>query len=236
MKSALLACAVSLAAFAAASAQDPNQEAAAAAAEAAAQSADAPLPTPSDVGLQPVPAERRDALLAEIDAYLASLDVLTGNFYQTEATGVHSPGSFWIDRPGMLRFEYAAPHPFTLISDGADYYVWDHELNEVNSRVPLRETPLNMFLKRDVQLARDADVVALNEAPGQVALTLRDRDERVTGTLTLVFASPALELRRFMTTDAEGAVSEIVLTDTMAGGDVDQALFMVPREQRRERR
>lgn len=235
----LLAGVVSLAALAAASAQDapdPNDAAAAAAAEAAADVIADPPPVPADVTPQPVPADQQAALLAEIDAYMEDLDVLTGSFFQIEPTGVVSPGSFWIDRPGLMRFEYAAPHPFTLIADGGDYYVWDHELEEVNSRVPLRETPLNMFLKRDVELARDADVLALTETPGELSLTLKDRDERVQGTLTLVFARPALELRRFSTTDGAGAESEIVLSDTVRGGNVDPALFFVPREERRERR
>jgi outer membrane lipoprotein-sorting protein len=215
---------------------DAADAAAAAASEAAEEIQDSAPPAPPNLDPQPVPAEQRDALLTEIDAYLSELDVLTGSFFQIEPTGVVSPGSFWIDRPGMLRFEYAAPHPFTLISDGGDYYVWDHELEEVNSRVPLRETPLYMFLKRDVALGRDADVLALTETPGELALTLKDRDERVEGTLTLVFARPALELRRFSTTDGSGAESEIVLTDTARDGSVDPALFAVPRERRRERR
>ena len=185
---------------------------------------------------QPVPAGERDAVLASIDDYLENLDVLTGSFFQIEPTGVVSEGQFWIDRPGRMRFEYQDPHPFTLVADGATYTVWDRELEDVNTRVPLRETPLNLFLKRDVAIADDSDVLALLETESELALTLRDRDERVDGTLTLVFARPALELRRFATTDSAGASTEVVLTDAVRGGDVDPAMFVVREPRRRERR
>ncbi len=162
--------------------------------------------------------------------------MLTGSFFQIEPTGAVSQGRFWIDRPGRMRFEYADPHPFTLVSDGATYSVWDRELEDVNTQVPLRETPLYMFLKRDVDLSSDAEVVELTESASEVALTLKDRDDRVEGTLTLVFARPSLELRRFATTDGAGAATEVVLADAVRGGQVDPALFVIREPRRRERR
>jgi outer membrane lipoprotein-sorting protein len=191
---------------------------------------------PADLLPRSVPAADRSPLLREIDGYLAELDVLQGNFFQIEPTGVVSQGQFWIDRPGRMRFEYADPHPFTLVADGATYTVWDRELDDVNTRVPLRETPLYMFLKRDVALSQDADIVDLTETPGELALTLRDRDDRVEGTLTLVFARPSLELRRFATTDGAGAETEVLLTEAVRGGNVDPALFVVREPRRRDRR
>jgi outer membrane lipoprotein-sorting protein len=206
-----------------------------AAAQDDASAAALPAP-PADLIPRSVPADDRAPLLREIDAYLAELDVLQGSFFQIEPTGVVTQGQFWIDRPGRMRFEYADPHPFTLVADGATYTVWDRELDDVNTRVPLRETPLYMFLKRDVALSQDADIVDLTESPGELALTLRDRDDRVEGTLTLVFARPALELRRFATTDSAGAETEVLLTEATRGGDVDPALFVVREPRRRDRR
>jgi outer membrane lipoprotein-sorting protein len=193
-------------------------------------------PVAADVALQPVPEAEREALIEEIDSYLADLDVLRGSFFQIEPTGVVSQGEFVIDRPGLMWFEYADPHPFTLVSDGATYSVWDRELEDVNTRVPLRETPMNMFLKRDVDLGADADIVALTRSADQVALTLKDRDERVEGTLKLVFAAPAIELRSFTTTDNTGAETEVVLTDVSRGGPVDPSMFVVREPRRRDRR
>jgi outer membrane lipoprotein-sorting protein len=235
MKSTLIAAAfagvaAAAAAWSLAAAQDPTSEPAEAEAPAA-------LPgPPADLIPRSVPAADRAPLLREIDTYLAELDVLTGSFFQIEPTGVVSQGSFWIDRPGRMRFEYADPHPFTLVADGATYTVWDRELDDVNTRVPLRETPLYMFLKRDVALSQDADIVELTETDGELAVTLRDRDDRVDGTLTLVFARPALELRRFATTDSAGAETEVLLTDSVRGGTVDPALFVVREPRRRDRR
>ena len=194
----------------------------------AAPAPEAPLPQPTEIDL--------DEALADVDAYLAGLDVLTGDFYQIEPTGYRSEGRFWIDRPGKMRFEYADPHPFLLVADGATYTVWDRELEDVNTEVPLRETPLNMFLRRDVEIGRDANVIEAFERDGELWLTLEDTDDRVEGRLTLVFARPSLELRRFVTTDAEGAQTHVVLANARAGGSVDQSLFVINQPRRRERR
>jgi outer membrane lipoprotein-sorting protein len=226
----MTALAAGLVMLTAASAQDAGDP------EAATASPDAPAPEQP----QSVPQAERGPILDEIDAYLADLDVLTGSFYQIESSGLISEGQFWIDRrvnigAGRMRFEYADPHPYTLISDGADYAVWDRELEDVNTRVALSETPLHLFLKRDVDLANDADIVDLTETPSELALTLKDRDERVEGMLTLVFARPALELRSFSTTDGAGAATSIVLTDTVRGGSVDPSLFVIREPRRRDR-
>jgi len=176
----------------------------------------------------------RDAALAAIDAYLDDLDVLTGSFIQLEPNGAVATGEFWLDRPGRIRFEYADPHPFTIVADGASYIVWDRELEDVNTRVPLRETPLNMFLRRDVNLARDAIILDVTETIDELSVELQDPDERVEGSLTLVFARPALDLRRLITTDAAGQSTQIIFTDTARGGRVDPAMFVI-RENRRRR-
>ncbi|MGD2134153.1 MAG: outer membrane lipoprotein carrier protein LolA [Maricaulaceae bacterium] len=190
--------------------------------------AEAPLPAPVELNL--------DEIVPEVDAYLAELDMLTGSFVQIEPSGDISEGEFWIDRPGKMRFEYADPHPFTLIADGAQYIVWDRELEAMNTEVPLRETPLNMFLRRDVEIGRDAEVIDAWERDGELWLTLEDNDERVEGQLTLVFARPALELRRFVTTDPDGQQTHVVLTDTSRPERIDQTLFLSPEQPRRRER
>ena len=176
---------------------------------------------------QPVPAAEREAVLNEVDEYLEDLDVMTGSFFQIEPSGVVSQGEFWIDRPGRMRFEYGDQNPYTLISDGANYIVWDRELEEVNTCVALRQTPLNIFLKNDVDLERDADVLGLSRTTSELLVTLKDHDDRVEGALTLVFAQPALELRRFATTNDAGERTEIVLTETTRGGSVEASRFVV---------
>jgi outer membrane lipoprotein-sorting protein len=194
-------------------------------------------PSATGAAAHEVPAADRQALLKEIDAYLASLSVMTGSFSQVEPSGDVSQGKFWIDRPGKMRFEYADPNPYTLISDGANYTVWDRELQDINTQVALRATPLNIFLKRDVKVESDAEVVGLTENGDELALTLKDHDPKVAGTLTLVFSQPSLELRRFATTDESGAATEVSLKDTVKGGKVDPALFVVrePRPRDRDR-
>ena len=54
----------------------------------------------------------------KISAYMNSFMTLQGEFTQIGPTGKISKGQMFLSKPGKLRFDYAAPNPFLLVSDG----------------------------------------------------------------------------------------------------------------------
>jgi len=90
------------------------------------------------------------AVLAQAQAYLQGLTSAQGNFVET--TGAQRrEGRFWIQRPGKMRFEYTNPAGLLVVSDGNNVKRFDPRLN-VFRQVPLRLTPLSVFLARNVRL------------------------------------------------------------------------------------
>jgi len=83
--------------------------------------------------------------LARIDASMNATHSFQGNFIQVASSGEVSQGEIWLQRPGKVRFEYAAPNPLLIVSDGVTLVQNDRQLQTFD-RVPLSATPLNYFL------------------------------------------------------------------------------------------
>ena len=100
--------------------------------------------------------------LARIDASMNATFSFQGDFMQTAPNGAVSRGKIWLQRPGKVRFEYDAPNPLLIVSDGVTMVQHDRDL-ETYDRVPLSATPLNYFLKENINLANDTQVIALQK-------------------------------------------------------------------------
>src|SRR5690348_12927266 len=74
----------------------------------------------------------RDTLDA-ISAYLNGIVTLKGGFVQIAPTGDTSEGTFYLSKPGKLRFEYNPPAPTLLVADGHDVAVVNRRLRTVDT-------------------------------------------------------------------------------------------------------
>jgi len=157
-------------------------------------------------------------------AYLNEIDTMQGNFLQINPDGGTTDGVFYMRRPGRIRFEYADP-PLTLMSDGTWAMVNDRELESVD-RYPLRETPLYLLLKKNINLIKDANIVAVDHGNGMVAITASEQEGIAQGELTLIFSEPSLELMHWMITDVQGQSTVVMLKNVQKGMKIDPALFL----------
>lgn len=174
----------------------------------------------------PAPAqEARD--LARISAYLNSIDTMTGSFVQVDPDGVLSEGRFYISRPGRIRFEYRDPNPALVISDGFWVGVIDKRYNSVD-RYPLSDTPLNLILQKNVNLAKEGAVTGVERREGQMRVTAIDPSHPERGSIVLVFSDNPLELRQWIVEDAQGGLTTVALSETKRGVSIPPELFVIP--------
>ncbi|MFT6213163.1 MAG: outer membrane lipoprotein-sorting protein, partial [Alphaproteobacteria bacterium] len=87
-----------------------------------------------------------DSALPKITAYLNKMKSATGRFTQIGPDGVISQGDFALRKPGKMYFDYEAPTPLKIVSDGFWVSVEDTQL-KTRDRYPLSETPLSILLK-----------------------------------------------------------------------------------------
>ena len=174
--------------------------------------------------------ERSEADQADLDRvsdYLNSIHTLKGSFVQIGPDGQIDEGIFYIDKPGRMRFEYHAPNPVLIVSDGSTVAVQNKKLNTIDT-YPLLSTPLNLVLSDDLNLKRNPSIAGLSREPGELIVNARAASSKVNGNLTLVFTSPVLELRQWTVVDAQGLSTTVSLRDVQTGVTLDPALFKLP--------
>ncbi|WP_298915274.1 outer membrane lipoprotein carrier protein LolA [uncultured Algimonas sp.] len=175
--------------------------------------------------------------LARVDDSLNRTGSLQGRFTQYGSDGSVSAGTVHIQRPGKVRFEYDAPNPLLIVSDGVTLVQQDRAL-ETFDRVPLSATPLHYFLKENVRLQEDAEVIGFQKLPGQWRVTARDGSGEMAGTITLVIDPETMALRQWVITDEFGGQTRVELSDLRYNVQIDPRLFILrdEREDRRDRR
>lgn len=174
--------------------------------------------------------------LARIDASLNATTTFSGRFTQYGADGSFAEGQVYLNRPGKLRFEYDAPNPLLIVSDGVTMTQQDRAL-ETFDRVPLSATPLNYFLKENVNLADDTEIIGLQKSPTEWRVVARDGSGEVDGTLTMVVDAVTLALREWIIGDSFGGQTRVILSDLQYNTQLDPRLFILREDSdRRERR
>jgi outer membrane lipoprotein-sorting protein len=168
-------------------------------------------------------AERTQAI-ASANRALNVAGPLKGRFIQLDSRGRTVGGSFYLQRPGKVRFAYDAPNPLTVVSDGSIVSLEDSALKTVN-RAPLKTTPLYLLLKRDVSIERDAKVTLVARDGDAILIGVKDKSGQTNGDLILTFDGPSRELRQWRVTDLAGNVTLTALQTVQAVPAIDQKLF-----------
>lgn len=166
--------------------------------------------------------------LARMSDYLNAIESAEGRFFQISPDGSTDEGTFYLRKPGRVRFEYAAPNPNLIIADGATIAIENSDLNTTD-RYPLTDSPLRLLLNDDVDLVTDPRIASVRREPGALSVTARQEDGLAPGEITIEFvdSGTGLELRQWEIIDAQGLRTIIVLTEFREGVTLSPALFII---------
>lgn len=185
--------------------------------------------TPAAAKPQPQAAfagETDAAVAARVFAYLDNLKTLQGKFSQIAPSGAQSEGVFYLKRPGLLRFDYAAPSPLRIVANGGLVYVRDEQLETTDS-YPVGETPIKFLLRKKVEL-KDVRVAGVERKPDTVAVRFASTDPKTEGELVAVFSAPDLTLKQWAVHDPRGGVTVVSLRDVVSGKEIANRVFTAP--------
>jgi outer membrane lipoprotein-sorting protein len=114
-----------------------------------------------------------------------------------------------------------------IISDGNYLAIQDLDLNN-EDRVALDQTPFRLLLRKDVDLLRDGRIIEAHEADDLIVLSLQDEDPDAPGRIKLFLVSkPTLELKEWVTTDAQGLDTRVEISELSRSENVDLELFKI---------
>jgi outer membrane lipoprotein-sorting protein len=182
---------------------------------------------------QPAPQRRIDFRgeeaqdLDKISAWLNGLTTLTAAFVQTSPEGKTAQGTFYLARPGRLRFEYRAPSPLLIVATGGNIYVRNSRLNTVD-RTSVSDTPLRLLLADDIDLKRNPAVLAINRVPGALVLHARSSTNRMSENMVITFSAPDIQIREWVVKDLQGDPTSVVLSQVQTGTPLPDTLVAVP--------
>ena len=107
-------------------------------------------PAKASLSLSP---EQQEAINS-ISEFLNSFKTMQGEFTQVSPKGNLSRGVFYISKPGKMRFEYAPPNPFLIVSDGK-WLTVKNVKKEKGDQFPLSQTPLRLVLSNEIDILKD---------------------------------------------------------------------------------
>jgi outer membrane lipoprotein-sorting protein len=164
--------------------------------------------------------------LNKISAYLNAITSMQASFVQVGPNGELDQGTIYARKPGRLRFEYAPPSPYLIVSDGVTIAVANSKMRTVD-RYPLVDNPLSLILREGVDLAKDARITSVERQPGMLRITATEKSGPMKGQVTLIFGHPATELRQWIITDAQGLQTMIALKNTKTQLELSPQLFIL---------
>ena len=134
-------------------------------------------------------------------------------------------GKFYVKKPGRFRFDYALPSKQVILSDGNLLAIQDYDLGNEDV-VELENTPFRILVKKDVDLLRDAKIIEVQEADDLVMVSLQDKNPDAPGRIKLILVKkPVLELKEWVTTDAQGIDTRVELSDINKTEEIDANMF-----------
>jgi outer membrane lipoprotein-sorting protein len=171
----------------------------------------------------------------EVSTYFNSFKTLQGEFTQISPQGRVSAGVFFLSKPGRLRFEYAPPNPFLVVSDGS-WVVIENRKQKTTDQYPLAATPLKLLLAEEINLLEQAEIKSVETTEGVSTIAVEDRNKLIPGRLVLVFDNNRKELSQWIVEDARGKRTTISLANLEMGVDPDPSLFVVKIAKRKSNR
>lgn len=170
--------------------------------------------------------------IGHIESYLNALTSFQAAFTQISSDGSQRKGTFYLSRPGKLRWEYDAPNPIVIVAKSGVVAYYDKELDEVSH---VTNDVISQFLTRPVIHipGKDLVVVRATKREKEWAVTFAQLGKQEEGTATLVFSQEPLTLRRFEISDSQGQTTRVNLDVPSYGIAFPASLFAMPHTQNR---
>src|ERR1017187_1090673 len=143
-------------------------------------------------------------IIERVNNYLSTMHILSGTLVQVGPDGRRTQGTFYISKPGKVRFEYDDPSPIELIADGQSVVVRDRNL-ATQDVYPLSQTPLRFLLSDHVDLTKDTSLVAVYADDVFVTVVVEEKNGVVgTSRLMIMFNAKDMQLKQWTVTDPQG--------------------------------
>ncbi|MGV1758656.1 outer-membrane lipoprotein carrier protein LolA [Rhizobium sp. A22-96] len=157
--------------------------------------------------------------------HFSSIKSMKGGFLQIGPRGDQMSGTFFILRPGKMRFNYDPPSRMRVICDGNNVQVINDQTNTKNM-YQLSKTPLSLLLANKIDLS--ADMVRNVESQLDLTkITLGNRTVFGDSTITMIFDSKTYDLRQWTVIDPQGKTTDVIINNVKTNVAFDDSVFRI---------
>lgn len=167
--------------------------------------------------------------IAQAESYLQNLTTGKARFIQTADDGSQIMGTFYISRPGKLRFEYDDPIKDFVVADGLFIYFYDSQLGE-QMNMPLGQNMADFILRKDISLYEDVLISDVKRGGDLLQIKLVQKNDPDAGALLLGFQEDPMRLKKWRVVDAQGLITEVELFYFETGQELDEDALFVYRD------
>jgi len=169
--------------------------------------------------------------LSELSDYLNGIGTAEASFTQISEDGAIATGTLYLHRPGRMRFEYDEDD-LLVMAGGGQVAIFDGRANSRPEQYPLRRTPLNLILGRNIDLDQSSMILSHEEDESATRVVAQDPEDPEIGTIELVFTGDPVELRQWVVTDSTEFRTTVILGGLEEGVDIPSRYFNIPLELR----
>jgi outer membrane lipoprotein-sorting protein len=174
-----------------------------------------------------LPALAEGVNVSAINSYLQGLRSARGRFTQTNPDRTTQTGTFYLQKPGRIRFEYDRPKGAMVIADGSWVGVFDPKSNRNPTRYPLDKTPLSLLLRDRLSLTEPGLVQGATRDARGTDITVVDPRTPKEGRMVMSFTDDPVQLRQWVVTTKTGQSTRVALEQLRTGVQLDRSLFNI---------
>lgn len=167
----------------------------------------------------------KKAAIAALSNHFNSVPTMTGEFIQFGPSGEQTGGTFYIHRPGRIRFNYEDPSPIMVVSNGRTLGVRNKKL-KTWSYYPLKKTPLSLLLSDQIQIS-DKSIRRVEAGEDITTVVMGDKNIFGDSEITLLFDPQTQDLRQWTIKDAQGKETSVMIFNVQKNVTIPSKLFVI---------
>ena len=149
--------------------------------------------------------------LNKISDYINGLTTLQADFEQINSDGSIDTGKLYIRRPGRMRLEYTAPNNALVIAGAGSVAIFDDKSKNGPTLFPLKKTPLNLLLKKNVDLYKNEMITEHTANNENTFIVAKDPKRKSQGSIKMVFSNSPVSLQGWTITNQSNQKTKIIL-------------------------
>ena len=149
--------------------------------------------------------------LNKISDYINGLTTLQADFEQINSDGSIDRGKLYIRRPGRMRLEYTAPNNALVIAGTGSVAIFDDKSKNGPTLFPLKKTPLNLLLKKNVNLSKNEMITEHTANNENTFIVAKDPKRKSQSSIKMMFSNSPVSLQGWTITNQSNQKTKIIL-------------------------